>query len=98
MFERLICDEANCDHAEPIDDLTEDLIGKECPKCGANLLTREDYEAGMKIFAVKRLMEAAGLLSTDPDATGIVVHVNPHAGAVNMRIAPKGTAEMDAGK
>jgi hypothetical protein len=34
------------------------MIGKECPKCGANLLTEEDYYAELEI---ERYLEALNL-------------------------------------
>lgn len=43
MNQFLKCDEPNCDHHEDVETITEDMIGKPCPKCGANLLTQKDF-------------------------------------------------------
>ena len=43
-FKDIKCDNAKCDHYEEVD--FEDYpkyVNKPCPKCGDNLLTREDY-------------------------------------------------------
>lgn len=48
----LKCDAKGCDHVEPRPGLLEADIGMPCPKCGANLLTREDYEFAKPLWAV----------------------------------------------
>lgn len=39
----LKCDEENCMHQEYHVRIEEEQIGKPCPRCGASLLTQEDY-------------------------------------------------------
>lgn len=40
---RLKCDAPSCDYEDTEARLTVELVGKPCPKCGANLLTEEDF-------------------------------------------------------
>jgi hypothetical protein len=83
----LICDEPTCDHKEDVGALSEDMIGKPCPKCGANLLTREDYEEGLKYQAVLELLKSAGLAKDPVDGDeGALISVNPHAGTLNISV------------
>ena len=44
MSEYLTCDVPGCDHTETVPVITEELVGKPCPKCGADLLTQPDYD------------------------------------------------------
>jgi hypothetical protein len=46
---RLHCDACGYDLPEKIA-FTRDLIGKPCPKCGANMLTEEDFLKTEKMF------------------------------------------------
>ena len=39
----LKCDRKCCDHTQEVNDITEELVGTPCPKCGDNLLTEADY-------------------------------------------------------
>lgn len=43
MSEVLNCDAQGCDHVEPVGKITADMVGVPCPKCGANLLTEDDW-------------------------------------------------------
>lgn len=86
----LKCDAEGCDHLETIEGLTEDLIGKPCPKCGADLLTREDYEEGMKIEVMMKMLKAMGLAVEVPasgDMDGLaLLTVGTHNGETNIKI------------
>lgn len=68
MLGFLKCDAEGCDHQENHEVIGEDLVDKPCPKCGANLLTRRDFEDGRVMLAALRLLESAGLakLGSDP--------------------------------
>lgn len=88
MFNQLICDAAACDHREDVEALTEDLIGKACPKCGADLLTREDFEAGKRMQAMIDLLKAAGIAKDASEEGGTLMTVNPHAGGLNISLKP----------
>lgn len=54
----LKCDAAGCDYLDETAVPDEALIGKLCPKCGANLLTAED------MAYVRFLQGAAGLVNS----------------------------------
>ena len=89
MFNELVCDEATCDHREEIEALTEDLIGKECPKCGADLLTREDYEVGKRMQAAIDVLRDLGIAKGATEGGGdVLMSVNPHAGELNISLKP----------
>lgn len=63
----LKCDAEGCDHIETVKELTEAQIDTPCPKCGANLLTREDYEQSASVMNLMNAMEKAGLCVALPD-------------------------------
>lgn len=59
----LKCDAVGCDHVEFHEGhITLGMIGKECPKCGANLLTEEDYYAGLEVGRYLELLESLGIV------------------------------------
>lgn len=59
----LNCDAAGCGHVEQVGEILEAHIGMPCPKCGADLLTRSDYDHWVaNIAPMVRLLEDAGLL------------------------------------
>lgn len=58
----LQCDAEGCDHKEYHETATEDMIDKPCPKCGASLLTEEDFRAFEKFHAAFEALEALGLV------------------------------------
>lgn len=87
MTMNLICDEPTCDHKEDVGALSEDMIGKPCPKCGSDLLTRQDYEEGLKCQAVIGMLKAAGLAKDPVDGEdGVKMSINPHAGTLNISV------------
>ena len=45
MSEVLNCDADGCGHVESVGKITADMVNMPCPKCGANLLTEEDWQA-----------------------------------------------------
>lgn len=82
----LSCDVVDCDHREDVDDILESDIGKPCPKCGANLLTAEDFEVFDKQFKpAMEMMKTLGLLA-DPGsgADGKLLSINYHAGTTTI--------------
>lgn len=85
--QQLICDVPSCGHVQEIEDLSAKYINMPCPKCGANLLTEEDFEAGMKSLAIVQVLGALGL-AVHPDSSdkGTLMSVNPHAGNINIKI------------
>ncbi|OHC93921.1 MAG: hypothetical protein A3H25_02870 [Sphingomonadales bacterium RIFCSPLOWO2_12_FULL_63_15] len=71
----LNCDAAGCGHVEPVESIIEADIGRPCPKCGANLLTRADFDYwAANIEPMFRMLSDAGLLreagegSSEPSA------------------------------
>lgn len=82
----LKCDAPGCLHQEPCDAITEQLIGKPCPKCGADLLTREDFDAMQTHLEYINVLNDA--LEIPDDATGecVLLSVNPHAGDVHFTL------------
>jgi len=85
----LKCDAAGCDHVEPVPEITADLIGTPCPKCGANLLTEEDHAAGLEIQAMVALInEAIGPVDVPDEVvrTATAVSFNPHKGSLTIKV------------
>lgn len=81
----LKCDAAGCGYAEPHKAMTADLIGKPCPKCGANLLTEKDYlDAKFVERAAELMNELIGPI--EPSGNVVPVSVNPHAGDWNIKL------------
>lgn len=65
----LKCDAPGCDHLETHGSLCESMVGKPCPKCGANLLTADDYAAWLAFLPQYEAMKAAGILLDAPADT-----------------------------
>ena len=82
----LKCDATGCYYVETIPELTAALIGKPCPKCGANLLTTEDYEAWQNaLFLIKLFNVICGPVeSTKDDVSKSVILINPRAGSLHV--------------
>lgn len=53
----LKCDAAECDYTYAFKegDTYEKFLNAPCPECGSNLLTQEDYETMMEVFALIEL-------------------------------------------
>lgn len=81
----LQCDADGCGHIEDVGELSEDQIGTPCPACGASLLTREDYEGGMRIVAAAELLKKFGVVSDDGDG-GQRMAVGFHDGVLSVEI------------
>ena len=85
----LMCDAPGCDHREDIDVFSEDLIGKPCPKCGANLLTKDDYDAALPVYAAMDMLEKAGFVkgaTVDTSGEKAQISFNIHDGAAHIKI------------
>lgn len=90
MSEHLNCDAEGCSHVEQVSEITEDHVGMPCPVCGANLLTREDWEAWKPIQAVlrqaKAMAESSGALPDAAPPQGASVHVRHHGGKTTIEL------------
>lgn len=58
----LQCDTKGCDHIEKTPDYGPQYIGMPCPKCGANLLTQEDFDAAQPMYAAIEILKKMGLV------------------------------------
>jgi hypothetical protein len=92
MSEFLKCDAEGCDHREDVAKITADMVGKPCPKCGANLLTQADWDVYDAAFRpLMEAMEKAGLsrLATQADRenpAAVMLSVNHHDGATILQV------------
>ena len=63
----LKCDRKGCDHTQEVTDITEELVGTPCPKCGDNLLTEADYRVWRRLWRIIRVFQWLRLLKpADP--------------------------------
>lgn len=58
----LKCDKKDCDYIDNDIEISEKLIGTNCPKCGANLLTKEAYE---QVVSIKKLADCINNTTKD---------------------------------
>jgi hypothetical protein len=83
----LKCDAPGCVHQETVDGFHEAYIGKPCPVCGSNLLTREDYEAAKVQGTVIDLLNDILEIHDDADlGERQRISINPHAGDLHITI------------
>ena len=87
MSQFLKCDAPNCDHHEDVPEITAEMVGKECPKCGANLLTETDWNMYSTVMKpAMDMMEALGIsrpfVEGDPEHLKLRVH--GHNGNLTM--------------
>lgn len=91
----LTCDRAGCDHRETVPGITADLIGKPCPKCGDNLLTKEDFDHWERVvepqMVALRIIEAAAIKAGLVDENDPLVQFNlhHHDGVQTLKITPE---------
>ena len=82
----LKCDAQDCAHREECPDYGPEMIGKPCPKCGANLLTQEDFDAYEPIRELLESMASLGLVTDDPSEGTVGLRVNQHDGKLKIEI------------
>jgi hypothetical protein len=88
----LQCDADGCGHLETVPEISRDLIGKPCPKCGANLLTEADCEAFLsQVMPGIELAKALGLLrpavgDIAPDEVVTTFHL--HEDTTTIQVGP----------
>lgn len=84
------CDAKGCDYIIPIEIKdTKSYMGKPCPKCGADLLTEEDYERLLAVLTAAEAHNIKALLGGykhNPDETPVTVRVETHK---EIKITPK---------
>lgn len=83
------CDNPNCDYWNP-DVRMEDYkhwVNKPCPKCGANLLTKEDYKNVKVLMALTRAMNFIGKICPSKG--------NKNEDMAKMTVSMNGTGKMD---
>lgn len=84
----LLCDA--CGHTMLVADHGPHLIGTPCPECGADMLTQQDYDDGVRLLEqIEQINSLFGFLGSEtPSEDASVVGLNPHDGALNIRIEP----------
>jgi hypothetical protein len=80
--EFLKCDAPGCDHIESHGVLVAEMIDKPCPKCGANLLTREDYDN----FEIIRAANKDSWVGDDYDGPTQAVAYNNHGDVLTITV------------
>ena len=90
MSEYLKCDAAGCDHVEDVDVIVAEMVGKPCPKCGANLLTAEDWNTWHERFVpVFNAMKVEGLIDpAAPSGPTVAIRVGFHDGGLSFTTKP----------
>jgi hypothetical protein len=82
-MEYLKCDASSCDHFEMAPIVIEN-VGKPCPKCGANLLTQDDF---INYRKMKAGIDAANevVFAANPKAPMILMAAHSHNGQVRRK-------------
>lgn len=84
--EFLKCDAPECDHFE-MTPVTIDIVDKPCPKCGANLCTKEDFITFRTYAAAQRSAQEV-FLRDHPDAQATLVATNIHGSTMRCKVDP----------
>lgn len=84
MTEVLNCDNPECRHVEHVGTITESMTGMPCPQCGANLLSREDFDAWRAWFDTYKLL--SGLLPADEGEEKVQIKLGLHGGKATIEI------------
>lgn len=88
MGEFLKCDSQDCDHVEQVGIITADMIDMPCPKCGANLLTAEDWEAWQPFSEMLGLVSDLTASSPTSDKPKVAMCVGLHGKKTTIEIEP----------
>lgn len=84
--EFLKCDAPECDHFE-MTPVTIEVVDKPCPKCGANLCTKDDFVLYCTVRAASNAAHEV-LLRDHPDTPLTLVATNIHNGAMKQATGP----------
>jgi uncharacterized C2H2 Zn-finger protein len=84
---QLHCDACGHDMPGPVA-FTSDLIGTPCPKCGADMLTRKDYDHALLTFsAFDWLNKWFGWLGAEQPKPGMKTSkIKIHDGEIDLRL------------
>ena len=87
----LKCDATGCSHREAVPEITEDLIGKPCPMCGENLLTRADFEQTQSlVLPIVEALISGGMMRFLKDGdSGPVLSIGNHNGEFFAKLGHK---------
>lgn len=84
----LKCDATGCDHRESHPEPSDDLVGRPCPKCGANLLTQADYDEVMQhTWPALVLLEKLGVVREPESGEKADLSINYHDGELRVRLS-----------
>lgn len=86
MSEVLNCDAQGCDHVESVGKITADMVGMPCPKCGANLLTEQDWRNWQPFSS---LLPAISGIDGDEEEQKVNLRVGLHGSKVTIEIEPQ---------
>lgn len=86
--EVLKCDADGCDHVEAVGTITQAMVDMACPKCGANLLTMEDWLAWEPIQQVMRAFEGLNLSGVASVNDKLAMRVGLHGSKTTIEIEP----------
>lgn len=78
----LACDE--CDAKIPVSCLSEDLIDTPCPRCDANMLTRENYDKA------KELMDSIAKINADAGPVSLFQRLFANRARITIKTTAKG--------
>lgn len=83
----LKCDAEGCDHREEVETITESDIGRPCPKCGANLLTEEDFRAFAPLNAIMLAFKKLGLTVEPGESSegAVMIDIHHHNGITTIK-------------
>ena len=81
----LQCDANGCGHVEEVPTLSQELVGKPCPKCGANLLTQRDFDEWGEIQTLIETLRALGVVTDDPNVETKAISVGLHEGTLTVK-------------
>jgi len=84
--EYLKCDAMGCDHFE-MTPVTIEVVDKPCPKCGANLCTKEDFILFKTMSAASHSIHEL-ILRDNPDTPLKLVATNVHNGTIKVADGP----------
>lgn len=89
MSEFLKCDADGCDYRENVAAVTQEMVGKLCPKCGANLLTQGDFDFYRSVLKPGfNMMERLGFMVPADEDTPEKrkIAFNNHDGEIRIRL------------